>query len=86
MQFPPFVNTDEDLQVYDARLVQKVSYHHDGQSSVKGSDVTLAKFKAKQWGGSVGFAFDQDFYEHAYGCGDCTNNSTDTRVVKVDGS
>ena len=86
MQFPPFVDTDSPVEVYDSRLVKIVEYSHSDDDHVDGSDVTLSKFRASQFGGDVGFAFSQDFFEQAYGCGDCTNNSTDTRIVKVDGS
>jgi len=86
MQFPPFVDTDSPVEVYDSRLVKIVEYAHTDDGHVDGSDVTLSKFKASAFGGDVGFAFSQDFFEQAYGCGDCTNNGTDARIVKVDGS
>ena len=71
MQFPPFVDTDSTLTVYDSRLVQKMTYKHSGDSSVPDSDVTLSQFTATSFGEDVGFAFNQYFMEKAYGCGGC---------------
>ena len=85
LQFPPFLNTDSDIQVFDNRLVKKVTYSHSDDSTIADSDVTVSQFDCKEFGGDVGFAFGQSFEEHAIGCGDCTVSS-DTRVVTVDGS
>ena len=57
MQFPPFVDTDSTLSIFDSRNIQKVSYKHSGDSTVGDSDVTLSKFTAASFGEDVGFAF-----------------------------
>ena len=59
-------------------------YSHDDDSTVDGSDVTVSKFSTVTFGGSVGFAFNQDFVEHAYGCGECSTSS-DARKILVNG-
>lgn len=86
MQFPPLKDAGDDLKVYDSKTVRKMKFDHDDDSQVEGSDVTLSKYTAKEFAGDVSFAFNQDFEEHAYGCGDCTVNTDETRTVKVDGS
>lgn len=61
-----------------------MTYAHDDDTTISGSEVTVSKFSTSSFGGNVGFAFNQDFTEHAYGCGECTISS-DTRKILVNG-
>lgn len=44
MQFPPDIEDDDQLKVFDQRLLKVMQYTHDSSSSVGDDDLRIDKF------------------------------------------
>lgn len=83
MQFPPFIETDDQLRTYDARNIKITTYQHSESSTLGDDELRIEKFEAESHGGDIEFAYNLPLYETPYQGFDYTDLST--RDVSVDG-
>lgn len=87
MQFPPYIEEDDQLRLYDARNLKVMTFKHQ-ESSNLGDDksgLRVEKFEATSSANDISFAYNLPLYEKPLDCYGCTEYAEDLRTVKVDG-
>jgi len=59
MQFPPGIENDEQLRIYDQRNIKVMTYKHEESQTLTGdgNDLRLEKFTSESHGNDVSFAY-----------------------------
>jgi len=89
LQFPPNIEEDDQLKIYDQRNIKVVPYTHQSSSSLKSGDkneLQVDTFAGMSHGDNVGFAYNLPVFEKPYGCFGCYQNPDEFRSVQVDGN
>ena len=85
MQFPPFIETDDQLRTYDTRNIKINTYIHEKSETIGSDELRIEKFSSNSFAGDISFAYDLPLYETGYkGYG--SNELVEGRVIKVDGA
>ena len=85
MQFPPDIENDDQLSVYDSRNLKIMRYTHDDSREIGKNNLRLEKFSSASHGNDVSFGYNLPMFQKPYGCYSCVQNSTELRTVMVDG-
>ena len=58
MQFPPGIEDDDQLRVFDSQSIKIITYNHEKSTSIgkKFGKLPLEKYKASSFGGNIGFS------------------------------
>jgi len=85
IQFPPFMDENVPIMVYNERNIEVNTYTHVSSSKIGSNSLQVDQFTCP-WSAInyIGFAFDQDFWEASYMCGSCAPYG-ETRTFTVDG-
>ncbi len=86
MQFPPDIQSDDMLNIYNQRIVKIESFTHSKSSSIGNEDLTIESFTGVNYGDDIGFAFNLPLFEKSSNCYDCNINPDELREVQIDGS
>lgn len=85
MQFPPAIEDDDQLRVYDPRTLKVMTYNHDESMTLGSDDLALESYVATNHGDSIGFAYNSYVYSKPYGCYNCYQIESEKRDVRIDG-
>lgn len=87
MQFPPLMDSDSQLRVFDPRTVKIATYRHDSSQQL-GDDLELSvdKYVGTSFGDDISFGFNLPLYEKPYGCYQCNLNADEQRKLYVNGT
>lgn len=66
MQFPPFIETDDQLRTYDTRNIKINTYIHEKSSTIGDDELKIEKFSQNSYGGDISFAYNLPVYETGY--------------------
>lgn len=85
MQFPPFMDENIPIMVYNERNIEVDTYTHVSSEKIGSNSLQVDQFTCP-WSANnyIGFAFNQDFWETSYMCGSCLADG-ETRAFTVDG-
>ena len=81
MQFPPHVDQDDMLKIYNQRIVKVNTYTHADSETIGGQDLTIDQFTGINFGDDVGFAFNLPVFEKSNHCFDCAQDETELRAI-----
>ena len=84
MQFPPGIENDDQLRVYDQRNLKVMSYTHEKSETLGGNKLRLEKFSSSSHGDNISFGYNLPLFQKPYGCYGCIQNTTELRTVRVD--
>ena len=84
MQFPPNIETDDQLRVYDSRNLKLATFTHESSEKIGSSDLRVDKYKGLDYGDDISFGFNLPLYQKAQGCYGCNLNSEEQRTIYID--
>lgn len=85
ISFPPNDDENDNVVVYDNRLVKLVNYDKMETTYIGDDDLKLEKHKSSSFAGDLSYIFNFDIFEQSLGCGNCDDLSASVQI-SVDGT
>jgi len=84
MQFPPGIEIDDQLRIYDQRNLKVMTYKHEESQTLGDDELRLEKFSSDSHGKDVSFAYNLPMFQRDYKCYGCYQDPSELRTIKVD--
>lgn len=87
MQFPPLMESQNQLRIFDPRNIKVATYLHDSTKYLGNLlKLELEKYVGTSFGDDISFGFNLPLYEKAFGCYGCNLNADEQRKVIINGT
>lgn len=84
MQFPPGIEIDDQLRIYDQRNLKVMTYKHEESQTLGDDELRLEKFSSDSHGKDVSFAYNLPMFQRDYGCYGCYQDPSELRTILID--